>query len=135
MARISKEETPAGVPQPLHFLIVEDNPDGRESLRTLLHLYGHQVDVASDGKEGVEKALSLRPHIALVDIGLPVLDGYQVARRLREGLGSGIRLVACTAYSMPEQRRQATEAGFDHFLVKPFEVDELFSWLLKEKGD
>ena len=70
-------------------LLIEDNPDGRESLRALLTLAGFQVETAEDGLQGVKKALSWRPDTAIVDIGLPILDGYQVASCLREALGTG----------------------------------------------
>ncbi len=110
-------------------LIIEDHKDGREMLRYVLELWGYQVAVAADGEEGVQKALALRPDIALVDIGLPHLDGYQVARRLRKELGNGIFLIACTAYGSPDDRRQALEAGFDLHLRKPVDLDVLAQWL------
>ena len=72
--------------KPRDVLIVEDNPDGRESLRMLLELLGYRVEVAQDGYEGVEKALTHHPKVGLIDIGLPGLDGYEVARRLRSAL-------------------------------------------------
>jgi len=110
-------------------LIVEDHPDGRESLRTLLRLRGYAVETAADGVEGVERGLALRPQVALVDIGLPRLDGYEVARQLREALGAGIRLLACTAYGEPEVRRRALEAGFDAVMVKPLDLNTLARWI------
>src|SRR5947208_413277 len=79
-------------------LVVEDNRDGREVLRTLLELLGNQVETAADGAEGVLKALAFQPDIALIDIGLPRLDGYQVARRLRAALGNRVILLAQTGY-------------------------------------
>jgi CheY-like chemotaxis protein len=98
-------------------------------LRLVLELWGHQVEVAADGQEGVQKALASHPEIALVDIGLPHLDGYQVARRLRSELGSRIFLIACTAYGSPDDRRRALEAGFDLHLRKPVDLDLLAQWL------
>ena len=71
---------------PYRVLVIEDHPDGRESLRVLLGLWGYQVEVASDGLVGVEKALSWRPDAAIVDINLPVLDGHEAARRIRAQL-------------------------------------------------
>jgi len=121
--------TDATVRHPLFILIVEDNPDGRESLRMLLELYGYTVAVAADGLEGVEAAMRLRPDVVLIDIGLPRLDGYEVARRLREALGHDVRLIACTAYSDPATRRRAFEVGFDEFRVKPMDLDELLAHL------
>lgn len=121
--------TDAGVRHPLFVLIVEDNADGRESLRMLLELYGYSVAVAADGVEGVEKALLLHPDVVLVDIGLPRIDGYEVARRLRDALGHDIRLIACTAYSDPTMRQRAFDVGFDEFQVKPMNLDELIAHL------
>ncbi|HEV2856593.1 MAG TPA: ATP-binding protein [Thermoanaerobaculia bacterium] len=114
-------QPPAARPSPgLHVLVVEDNHDGRESLRELLELWGHRVSEAATGSEGVEKAFSGRPDVALVDIGLPGLDGNEVARRIRSILGSReISLIAMTGYGQPEDRRRALQAGFDCYLVKP----------------
>jgi signal transduction histidine kinase/ActR/RegA family two-component response regulator len=107
-------------------LIVEDNEDGRESLRELLELWGHHVSVAGNGPEGVEMAFSIRPEVALIDIGLPGLDGNEVARRIRELLsGDDIALIAMTGYGQPEDRRRALQAGFDRYLVKPVDPAEL----------
>jgi two-component system, sensor histidine kinase len=116
-------------PSGLRILIVEDNKDNRETLRMLLELLGHQVDVAEDGVEGVQKALTCLPTIALVDVGLPILDGYKVAQCIRTVLGRSIFLVAHTGYGQPEDRRRAFEAGFDAHLVKPVDWLELNSWL------
>jgi CheY-like chemotaxis protein len=119
----------AGARHPLFVLIVEDNPDGRESLRMLLELYGYTVAVAADGIEGVQKATELHPDVVLIDIGLPRLDGYEVCRRLREALGHDVRLIACTAYSDPAMRQRAFDVGFDEFQVKPMNLDELIAHL------
>ena len=107
-------------------LVVEDNSDARKALRVLLQLCGHDVEVAEDGLAGVEKAVRLRPEIALVDIGLPKLDGYGVAREVRNSLGKGICLVALTGYGQPDDQMRATEAGFDLHLTKPVDPDRLF---------
>jgi CheY-like chemotaxis protein len=106
-------------------LIVEDNPDCRDTLCQLLRLNGFEVEQAGDGQEGVRKALAWRPEAAVVDIGLPLLDGYEVARRLRHALDGLIRLIALTGYGQPEDRRQAFAAGFDHHLTKPADPDDL----------
>ena len=113
----------------LRVLLVEDNADGRATLCALLQLLGHQVESAKDGLEGVEKALALRPEVGLIDIGLPRLNGYEVAQRLRTAFGRDIFLIAYTAYNQPEDRQRATAAGFDAYLVKPATVDELHHWL------
>ncbi|HEY0558639.1 MAG TPA: response regulator, partial [Thermoanaerobaculia bacterium] len=125
-------ESAAGV----HILIVEDNEDGRESLRELLELWGHQVSVAGNGPEGVEMAFSIRPEVALIDIGLPGLDGNEVARRIRELLGGEeIALIAMTGYGQPEDRRRALQAGFDRYLVKPVDPAELSRLLGENRGE
>jgi CheY-like chemotaxis protein len=121
--------TDAAARHPHFVLIVEDNPDGRESLRMLLQMYGHTVAVAADGIEGVEKAIELRPDVVLIDIGLPGIDGYEVARRLREAFGHDVRLIACTAYSDPSMRQRAFDVGFDEFQVKPMDLEELLAHL------
>ena len=121
------------LPLSRHILIVEDNQDGREMLRLVLELWGHHVEVAGDGLEGLQKALASHPEIALIDIGLPYLDGYQVAKRLRQDLGCRILLIACTAYGSLEDRRRALDAGFDIHLVKPVDLDELAHWLKRER--
>jgi CheY-like chemotaxis protein len=112
-----------------HILIVEDNPDGRESLRLLLTLLGYDVEVASDGREGLQKALADHFDVAIVDLGLPKLDGYEVARRIRRSLGQHIRLVAYTAYDPDDAADQVRDAGFDAHLVKPASLQDLIPWL------
>jgi two-component system, sensor histidine kinase len=116
-----------------HILLIEDNADGRESLRILLSYLGHRVDVATNGLEGLQKALNNPPEIAIVDIGLPLLDGYQVAKQIRAALGREIILIAYTAYDGPETERRARQAGFDVHLVKPIELSELEPWLRDEQ--
>ena len=108
-----------------HVLIVEDNADGRETLARLLRRLGHQVSVAEDGPRGVDAGLALRPEVVLIDIGLPGLDGYQVAAQLRAGLGSGAILVALTGRGQPDDVKRAREAGCDAHLVKPVDFDAL----------
>ena len=101
-------------------------------LQRSLDLAGHRVDVAEDGAAGMERALTTRPDVALIDIGLPGMDGYEVARRIRRDLGRGIRLIALTGYGQPEDRRRAEEAGFDAYLVKPVFADQLVRVLTGE---
>ena len=110
-------------------LIIEDNADGRESLRLLLELLGHQVVAAEDGLQGLKMALAERPDVALIDIGLPELDGYEVARRIRRVVGDRIFLIAQTAYGQAEDRQRAYDAGFDAHLTKPLDLDKLRYWL------
>jgi signal transduction histidine kinase len=109
-----------------HVLIVEDNRDAREGLRLLLESWGHRVEEAADGQGGVERALEVKPDVALIDVGLPGLDGYAVARAIRSGPGGeGVRLVAVTGYGQPEAIQRAREAGFTEHLVKPIDPDTL----------
>ena len=100
-------------------LIVEDNADAREAMRMLLELDGHVVMAAAEGVEALELARAKDPDIALVDIGLPGIDGYEVARHIRAAGDKRPLLIALTGYGQPEDRRRATEAGFDSLLVKP----------------
>jgi CheY-like chemotaxis protein len=101
-------------------LIVEDNDDARESLRLLLESLGHRVLAAADGPRGVALALNHQPEVVLIDLGLPGLDGYEVARAVRAGpAGKSAVLIAVTGYGQAEDRRRSTEAGFDAHLVKP----------------
>ncbi len=106
-------------------LLVEDNTDARQSLQDLLETWGHRVEVAADGPRGLELAVQRPPELALVDLGLPGMDGYRVAETLRATLGRGIRLVALTGYDNPEHQNRAREAGFDVHLVKPVSPDAL----------
>jgi CheY-like chemotaxis protein len=115
-------------------LVVEDNPDIRASMKTLLGLLGHAVAVAADGVQGVQRALALRPRVALVDIRRPRLDGYQVARRLRAALGRDILPVAYTACDDPDDRLRALQAGFDLHLVKPLDWNLFAPWLAQAVG-
>jgi CheY-like chemotaxis protein len=108
-------------------LIVEDNDDTREMLRVALDLSGHEVHEAIDGPSGLAAMLRLRPHIALVDIGLPEFDGYEIARKTRTALGGSVYLVALTGYGQPDDQRQALEAGFDAHLVKPVGPEALLT--------
>ena len=110
----------------LRVLVVEDNEDNRDALKLLVEHLGHEVDAVEDGLRGVARALAEHPDIMLVDIGLPGLDGYEVARRVRSALGAGVKLVAVTGYGQPEDRRRAIAAGFDQHLTKPVDYDTLF---------
>jgi CheY-like chemotaxis protein len=101
-------------------LVVDDNYDSADSLATLLRFLGHEVQTAFDGLEAVNAALDFHPSIMLLDIGLPKLNGYEVARRVRtQPGGDAIKLVALTGWSQDEDIRRAHEAGFDLHLVKP----------------
>jgi CheY-like chemotaxis protein/anti-sigma regulatory factor (Ser/Thr protein kinase) len=106
-------------------LLIEDNADARQSLRMLLEHEGHRVDEAADGSSGLARAEVSRPDVVLVDIGLPSMDGYEVARRIRAARGAAPILVAITGYGQAEDRRRSIEAGFDAHLTKPVSPDDL----------
>ncbi|MDQ2870970.1 MAG: response regulator [Acidobacteriota bacterium] len=114
----------------MRVLVVEDDLDSREGLKNLLEIWGHAVDVAGTGEAGIEQAILHRPRVALIDIGLPELDGYQVAQRIREALGStDIFLVAITGYADARERAHALENGFDAHVAKPIDFSKLSSIL------
>lgn len=98
---------------------MEDNEDARETLKIFLALAGHDIHCAGDGATGVELAEATDPDLILIDVGLPGMDGYEVARRLRAGQKRNAFLVALSGYGQLEDRRKALEAGFDMYLVKP----------------
>ena len=106
-------------------LIVEDSDDAREMLRYLLERAGHEVYDAADGATGLERALALGPDVAVVDVGLPGLDGYELARRIRASGRSEMYLIAVTGYGQSEARQRGLEAGFDAYLTKPIGPDRL----------
>ncbi len=115
----------AGVAMPRRrVLVIEDNIDAAETLEEMLRLWGHEVAVAHDGRAGVERAREFKPDVVLCDIGLPVMDGYQVARAIRaDSTLARTFLVALTGYALEEDQRRAAAAGFDRHLGKPVAVD------------
>ncbi|HEX6002690.1 MAG TPA: ATP-binding protein, partial [Burkholderiales bacterium] len=109
-----------------HVLIIEDNEDTRTMLREALALIGHEVREAADGAAGLAAARAAPPDIALIDIGLPDMDGYEVARRLRENSPNGhMPLIALSGYGQPSDVKRAYDAGFDVHLTKPVDIEEL----------
>jgi CheY-like chemotaxis protein len=107
-------------------LLVEDNLDARETLRLLLELDGHRVAAAGTGENAIKLALERPFSVALIDIGLPDVDGYHVAQRIRSApAGDRVILVALTGYGRPEDVRRAREAGFDAHVIKPVDPDAL----------
>jgi two-component system CheB/CheR fusion protein len=116
---------------PLRVLVVEDNPDGCESLRTLVGLWGHECRTAPDGPAGVGMALRWHPHVALVDLGLPVCDGLEVCRQVRAVLGEDVLLVAVTAY---RDDGSSVRAGFDQHLTKPADPEAIRELLDRQAG-
>ena len=128
-----KEEPPAAEPQAAvrRVMVVDDNPDAAESLALLLELQGHEVRTAHDGLSAVALAQEFRPALAIVDIGLPGISGYEVARRVRaQPGGAALLLVALTGWGQAQDKLAALEAGFDRHLTKPVapeQLDELFA--------
>ena len=107
-------------------LVVDDNEDSAESLAMLLGMLGHEVQTAHDGEEALRSAPTFQPAVAILDIGLPKMNGYELAQRIRkEPWGKSIVLVALTGYGQHEHRRRSAESGFNHHLTKPVEFDEL----------
>ena len=104
---------------PLRVLIVDDNEDAADSLADILRLLGHHAEVAYSGMQALQLAADVDADVILLDIGLPEMDGYEVARRLRRTLPRDVRLVALTGYGAAEDKRRAREAGFDAHVVKP----------------
>jgi CheY-like chemotaxis protein len=113
-------------PRARRILVVDDNADGVEMLGRLLEIDGHQVTTALSGAEALDALATFRPEVAILDIGLPGLDGYEVARRIRaEPDGLHVHLIAITGYGREEDRERARDAGFAAHLVKPVEFSTL----------
>jgi two-component system, sensor histidine kinase len=121
-------EAPAGA-RHQRILIVEDSADNREMLRILLESSGHEIHEAADGVSGVELAVELEPDVVLIDIGLPGIDGYQVARQIRAKLRDRSRLIALSGYGQQKDRQLAFDAGFDDHLLKPVDPAHLLTVL------
>jgi signal transduction histidine kinase/CheY-like chemotaxis protein len=140
--RFPLAKAPAAAPSPSaipladnakHVLVVEDREDARESLGMLLAQWRHRVTFASDGSEGVQLARELRPDVAIIDIGLPGMSGYEVARLIRRGplpWARAVKLLALTGYGQPQDRDLAVQAGFDAHLLKPIEPGVLRRMLM-----
>jgi DNA-binding response OmpR family regulator len=111
--------------QARRILVVDDNKDAADSLAYLLRSTGSEVRVAYDGLEAVGAAIAFNPDVVLLDIGLPKLYGYDVARKIRESKGKDVLLIAITGWGQEEDRRRAKEAGFDHHFTKPVQFDAL----------
>jgi CheY-like chemotaxis protein len=125
----SDEEESSTTPQ-RRILIVDDNRDAANLMARTLQLMGHETHTAYDGLEGVQAAESLRPDVTLLDIGLPKMNGYEVARHIRKReWGKDMRLIALSGWGQDEDKRRAAEAGFNHHLTKPVDIDTLQSVL------
>jgi CheY-like chemotaxis protein len=111
--------------RPVRVLVVDDYPDSAASMAMLLRLYGHEVDIALNGWEALRKAQAKPPDVVLLDISMPGMSGYSVARELRSLFQQRVRLIAITAHSFEEDRQRSLEAGFDLHLVKPADPREV----------
>ncbi|BDG04720.1 ATP-binding response regulator [Anaeromyxobacter oryzae] len=113
-------------------LVIDDSDDNRSALRLALEHLGHEVAEAEDGKTGLQRAVADGAEVVVVDIGLPGIDGFEVARRIRAARGRSVLLVALTGYGQPDDRRMALEAGFDVHLTKPVQLDTLARVIRRE---
>ena len=119
-ARVNGTPTAGGARR---ILLVDDNDDLRGVFREVLEQSGHHVKDARDGIEGLALILAERPEVAIVDIGIPGMDGYEVARQVRAALGHSVRLVAMTGHGRASDRIQALSAGFDMHMIKPVDIE------------
>jgi signal transduction histidine kinase/ActR/RegA family two-component response regulator len=127
--RASKLQRPTNGQRKLRVLVVDDNRDTAKSCAMLIELLGYQVETAHDGPGGLQRARDFRPHVLFLDIGLPGMNGYDLARTLRQEGFEQETMVAVSGYGQPEDRRCSREAGFDHHLVKPVDQNSLLSIL------
>jgi len=118
----------APAPQQWRILVVDDNADSAEAMAMVLEANGHQLHTATSGERAIEIARQVQPHLVLLDIGLPGISGYEVARVLRDSAHSRhATLVALTGYGTSYDRERAVQAGFDHHLVKPADFARLYA--------
>jgi CheY-like chemotaxis protein len=110
-------------PSSCRILVADDNRDVADSIAILLRMEGHEVTVVNDGPSALKAITETSPHIALLDIGLPHLDGYEIAARVRQQLGSEVMLVAITGWGQATDKAHALAAGFDRHYTKPVEPD------------
>ena len=133
---LATRASPGTPPPPRRILIVDDNVEAALTLAELLALEGHETHVAHDGPSGVDTARRLSPDVAILDIGLPGFDGFEVARRLRaEPELRGVLLVALSGWVQPDDRARSREAGFDHHFAKPVQLKSLERVLLEARAD
>jgi PAS domain S-box-containing protein len=124
----SKERAPAGG---VKILVADDNRDAADSLQRILSLYGYQVEVAYDGAAAIQLDGAFRPRVAVLDIGMPGANGFEVARSIRGKRGGGVTLIALTGWGQEGDRRRAMEAGFDYHLTKPVDPGALNDLLVE----
>ncbi|HEY8609621.1 MAG TPA: response regulator [Noviherbaspirillum sp.] len=126
--------SPAG-PAARHILVVDDNQDAADSLAMLLEYLGSTVRVANSGQAALDMLQEFKPDVILMDIGMPGMDGLEVARRIREQNAlAGTRLIALSGWGQEEDKRRSSESGFDHHLTKPIDLSTLESLLNRQPG-
>jgi CheY-like chemotaxis protein len=126
----------AQTPFSLRVLLIDDNADSREMHALMLAADGHEVYQAGNGPEALDTFRRLLPHVAIVDIGLPGMDGYELAKQIRaEPSGGDVMLIALTGYGFPEDRERSDAAGFTCHLVKPVTPDDLRHHLAGHAGN
>ena len=124
-----------GAAEPLRVLVADDNADSAESLALLLQMMGHEVRTELDGARAVETAQAFQPQVVLLDLGMPQLNGYEAARRIRALPGGDqVVLIAQTGWSQPEDRQRSRDAGFDHHVVKPIPAGALEKLLARRRA-
>lgn len=119
-------------PNSRRVLIVDDNHDAAHTMALLIKLSGHETSTAHNGPEALTMLDAVNPEVALLDIGLPEMDGYELARRIRERV-SDVYLIAVSGYGQPEDRARAAEAGFDEHFVKPVDSTQLIASLSRRR--
>lgn len=120
---------------PLKVLVVDDNVDSAQSMGLLLQLEGHQVECAHDGAQALERATIFAPDVVLLDLELPEVNGYEVARALRgRPEGAGLLLIAISGFGRDRDRAAALDAGFDYHLTKPADPDEVIRLVAQRRG-
>ena len=129
MSNTERVQNPARAPARKRILVVDDNVDAATSLAQLMRAMGHEVFVAHDGRSALSDLSRIRPDMALLDIAMPDMSGYELAREIRSRMGSAVRIVALSGFVLPEDRARALEAGFDQHLVKPADAAFLKSLL------
>jgi hypothetical protein len=129
MASAERVQMPVRAAVKKRILVVDDNVDAATSLALLLRAMGHEVFVAHDGPTALADLSRIRPDVALLDIAMPDMSGYELAREIRSRMGAAVRIVALSGFGLPEDRARALEAGFDQHLVKPADAAFLKSLL------
>jgi CheY-like chemotaxis protein len=129
----AREITGAKAPrQPVSIVLADDNRDALDTLAMLLQAYGHEVHTATDGEQVLAAIRRVHPQVAVLDIGMPRMNGYEVARELRREGRAGLRLIALTGWGQAQDQERAREAGFDHHCTKPVDLERLLELVERE---